>query len=157
MLSNSRILAKKTQGKNTVLLVQANSSYVLILGTYTNNIIQTFFSKKINSTFTVLAERYINREEALLALEYMNRGSRSRTTAQKDVLELSAPQINTKTPVRHQPTVSDLSILLLETSKVSNITKEKEELEKPIVSPYFPTLDIFLSSQMTCAPNTLKG
>lgn len=156
MLSNSRILAKTTQGQNTVILTQADSAYVLILGTYINTKSRNPFSKKVTQTFKVIAEKIIGREEALLALEQINRLARTEskvTNKQTGILSLSAPAIAPATATRKTAENSEATILLLETSKASASTKKTAKPATPVASPYYPVLEIFLASQMTCAPN----
>lgn len=155
MLSNSRILAKTTQGQNTVILAQADSAYVLILGTYIDTKSRNPFSKKVTKAFKVLAEKHISREEALLALEQINRLARTESKANKQTatLALSAPAI-ASAPVEHMASENyEATILLLETSRASTETKKTPKPAAPVASPYYPVLEIFLASQMTCAPN----
>lgn len=130
MLSNSRILAQGIFGTNTVILLQADSSYLLILGTY---------AKK--NIFTVLDQRTLSREEALQALEYIHTLKSHKTSAACTLL-LDTPE-DTYAPV----------VFLLETKKVESATHTVSGHYVQTVSPYFPTKEIFLASQMTCAPN----
>ncbi len=129
MLSNSRILAQGIFGTNTVILLQADSSYLLVLGTY---------AKK---TFTVLDQRVLTREEALQALEYIHT-LKSHKEAPACTLLLDTPVVS-NTPV----------VFLLDTKKAEKETETRATRTKVVVSPYFPTKEIFLATQMTCAPN----
>ncbi len=162
MLSNSRILAQTTDGQNTVILAQADSSYVLVLGTFIYTKSKNLFSKKTTKSFTVVAEKYISREEALLALEQIsrltrknsNQNSNNETRLALSAATIAAPAIsavNTKDQVEF--TQASQAILLLETAKEVVSSEQSTKPEAPVISPYYPTKDIFLASQMTCAPN----
>lgn len=129
MLSNSRILAQGIFGTHTVVLLQADSTYLLVLGTYTKK-----------NSFAVVDQRVLTREEALQALEYIHAQKRHGEHAVCAFLQ--APESNTEE-----------SVFLLETKSEEKKVTPRTTKTKVVVSPYFPTKKIFLATQMTCAPN----
>lgn len=137
MLSNSRILAQTTLGKNTVILSQVDSTYVLILAATVTSV----FTRK--TSLKVLNQKVLSREEALLALEHIHAVSKSKETINKTLfLGTSATVFETGT-----------SILLLETSTKVTVEAPRVTHASHTPSPYYGKLEIFLTSQMTCAPN----
>ncbi len=158
MLTNSRILAQTIYGKNSVILAQVDSLYILVLGTA----VRSFFSKK--TTFKILQQKVLNREEALLALEQINKLSRTKNTTGNTALlteptahatGLSIVETTTHTVV-HSAVHTEESLFLLGTSKVEIPETPVVSTYAPIVSPYYGEKEIFLASQMTCAPNASR-
>ncbi|MBU3668544.1 MAG: hypothetical protein FGM57_01095 [Candidatus Taylorbacteria bacterium] len=141
MLSNSRILAQGKIADNIVFLTQVDSTYVLVLGT--TFIQKGIFSKK--TTFKVLDQKILTAEEALLALEQIKNLQKGEVSSKL----LSAPQL----PGEVSPYIEDSIVLLLETSKEAPLHQPEKKKTAPTLSPYYPTKEIFLASQMTCAPN----
>ncbi len=129
MLSNSRILAQGIFGTHTVVLLQADSTYLLVLGTYTKK-----------NSFSVIDQRILTREEALQALEYIH--AQKRNGEHVACALLQTPESNIEE-----------SVILLETKSEEKKATPYTTKTKVVVSPYFPTKEIFLATQMTCAPN----
>ena len=84
-----------------------------------------------NSSIKILAEKKLSYEEMLVVYQ----------------------QLTSKTLALETATKQSTEIFLLEAPKTEEVyVKEKESFVK-VVSPYFPTKEIFLSTQMTGAPN----
>lgn len=142
MLSNDKILAHKRNGNSAVFLTQADSSFFLIFARLVGG--------KKGMTIKVLAKKELSPEEAEIALKKLTEGA---PVAYLAPASLSPAPFSTSTSTVAQP----CEALLLENPKSDDIlyTKEIKAL-KPTLSPYFPTKEIFLTHQMTCAPNTLN-
>ena len=83
------------------------------------------------SSIKILAEKKLSYEEMLVVYQ----------------------QLTSKTLVLSTTVKQSTEIFLLEAPKTEEVyVKEKESFVK-VVSPYFPTKEIFLSTQMTGAPN----
>lgn len=128
-LSNDKILAHKRNGNHLVLLTQEAGSFFLIFARVIG---------KGDLNIKILAKKELSFEEAEIAL--------MRLLESAPVAQLEGS------------TASDIGevILLEDTSAKIPDTAEVVETHELIVSPYFPTKEIFLSHQMTCAPNSTK-
>lgn len=128
-LSNDKILAHKRNGNHLVLLTQEAGSFFLI------------FARVIGEgdlNIKILAKKELSFEEAEIAL--------------MKLLE-SAPVAQLE-----GSTASDIGevILLEDTSAKIPEPAEVFETYEPIVSPYFPTKEIFLAQQKTRGPDLLN-
>ncbi len=124
MLTTNKIIAHKKVGKNLVWLTQVESSYYLVFA-------QIVQGRKV-STFKIVAQKELSHEEMLVVYQQLTYKTLSLSSgASYDASE----------------------ILLLETSKVKECVSECKKTYVSVTSPYYPTKEIFLSSQMTGAPN----
>lgn len=105
---------------------------------------------------SLVAKQNISEEEAL----HICRGM-SLSTPQNSTLRLnghvldtsSAPSTNSTAGTSHHA-YSECDLLCLPIAQSHTTTTDTAEKKyTKIISPYFPTRYIFLSSQMTCAPN----
>lgn len=134
MLTNDKILAHTVRGKNLILLTQVESSYFLVFA-------QTISHQK-SQTIRIIAQRELSYEE--MAAIY------ARMTF-RPVASLPG----STTPAGNTANASS-EVLFLAVPRSKEAPQPAQPATEPIASPYFPTKDIFLSHQMTGAPNLLK-
>ncbi len=156
MLTTDKILAHKTHGKNLILLTQVESSYFFVVAHVVQS--KSFFtrknSKSSKGTLKTIFQKQVSEVEALVIFnELSGVASNSSTNSTNEPLLIA----NTSTTIstRHSSTgiTSDEAVtLLLEGTVQKTDTKTPATKPQPVVSPYFPTKDIFLSVQKTRAP-----
>lgn len=140
MITTDKILIHKSDGKNLVLLRQVGSSYFLVLAEIKkhqhtvsgHNRQLGFFGRNSYPAINVLAEREVTKEEAFAIYTQIAQSVQEPVAASKEILLTST-----------------------KTSESAKSVIEKET-PTPLVSPYFPTKEIFLSSQPTRAPAMVK-
>ncbi len=156
MLTTDKILAHKTHGKNLILLTQVESSYFFVVAHVVQS--KSFFtrknSKSTKGTLKTIFQKQVSETEALAIFnELSGVSSNSSTSGTNEPLLIA----NTSSVVstRHSSTgitSAEAVTLLLEGSVQKSEIKVPENKPQLVVSPYFPTKDIFLSVQKTRAP-----
>lgn len=142
MLTTDKILAHKTHGKNLIMLTQVESSYFFVVAQVVKA--RSLFSKKsATGTLKTIFQKQVSEAEAAAIFNELTGVNSSPTTS--GVLLLSSA---TQTP---QNSVQEIT-LLLEGAVQKTETSTPVERPQPIISPYYPTKDIFLSVQKTRAP-----
>lgn len=150
MLTTDKILAHKAHGKNLILLTQVESSYFFVVAQVVKS--KSLFSRKnAKGTLKAIFQKQVSEAEALAIFNELSGSAASAASSQPLLLaDVSA----TSGGKAH---VSDISsdeavTLLLEGSIQKTETEAPTTKPQPVVSPYFPTKDIFLSVQKTRAP-----
>lgn len=128
-LTTSRILAHKRSGNVLAYLTQVGEAFFLTFGEVVNG--------RSGIEFKLIAEKNLTAEQAHDVLINIFNVSGTNTTAKTSAA-----------PISDEP-------ILLEVTKVLNTYEEPADVYS-IESPYFSTKEIFLSTQMTGAPNSLK-
>ncbi len=149
MLTTDKIIAHKTSGKNLVLLTQVESSYFLVLTQIISGkkgargSLKTIFQKQLSQAeaFAIFTE--------LSGLGVQNSTASNSSSYSNGTLLLSEQTASSTTSSTEQ------IVLLLEGSVQSDTVETPQATFKVVVSPYFPTKDIFLSVQKTRAPATI--
>jgi hypothetical protein len=144
MLTTDKILAHKTHGKNLILLTQVESSYFFVVA----QVIQTkslFSRKNSKGTLKTIFQKQVSEIEALAIFNELS-GVKTNQTGDENNKPLLLASTNTTISSTEAVT------LLLEGTVQKTDTKTPENKPQPVVSPYFPTKDIFLSVQKTRAP-----
>lgn len=147
MLTTDKILAHKTHGKNLILLTQVESSYFFVVA----QVIQTksLFSRKnskgAKGTLKTVFQKQVSEQEALAIFAELSGTKTTHTTSENNAPLLLA---SADTTISSTEAVT----LLLEGAVQKTDTKTPATKPQPVVSPYFPTKDIFLSVQKTRAP-----
>lgn len=147
MLTTDKILAHKTHGKNLILLTQVESSYFFVVA----QVIQTkslFSRKNSKGTLKTVFQKQVSELEALAIFAELS-GTKTAHTASENNAPLLLASANTTISSAEAVTI------LLEGTVQKTDTKIPATKPQPVVSPYFPTKDIFLSVQKTRAPATI--
>jgi hypothetical protein len=145
MLTTDKILAHKTHGRNLILLTQIESSYFFVVAQVVKT--KSLFSKKTsNSTLKAIFQKQVSEVEAAAIFNELTRMSHS--TNSSGILLLSS------TTKSSNASAQEITLLLAGTVQKTETTTSTER-SQPIVSPYYPTKDIFLSVQKTRAPATI--
>jgi len=156
MLTTDKILAHKTHGKNLILLTQVKSSYFFVVAHVVQS--KSFFARKnskgAKGTLKTIFQKQVSEAEALAIFNELSGFASNPSTNSADETLLIA---NTGTAIstRHSSTgitsAEAVTLLLVGTVQKTEV-KTPESKPQPVVSPYFPTKDIFLSVQKTRAP-----
>jgi len=145
MLTTNKILAHKRSGKNLVLLTQVETSFFLVFA--------HVVSARKTSSLKVLAERELSHEEMLAVYMQMTERRSFPKALSLSGAPLSEPHASRGAVASAAATYDASAILLLETPKAQAAPTSADPVARPIISPYFPTKDIFLSIQKTRGPN----
>lgn len=159
MLTTDKILAHKTHGKNLILLTQVESSYFFVVAHVVQS--KSFFtrknSKSVKGTLKTIFQKQVSETEALAIFnELSGVVSNSSTNNTNEPLLIA----NTSSVVLSKHSSTGISsteavTLLLEGTVQKSEIKVPDNKPQLVVSPYFPTKDIFLSVQKTRAPATI--
>jgi len=156
MLTKTTILAHTLQGKNLVFLTQVENSFFLV------------FAQAVKSwrktSLKVVTEKQLTLAEAKAVFARFTQDtdtapvkSASATGTSSETLAIAAPSIGAPAAtVRSDVSGYASDILLLEAPKKLQTKTAQPKQKAALQSPYFPTKDIFLSTQQTRAPSTLK-
>lgn len=145
MLTTDKILTHKVHGKNLILLTQVESSYFFVVAQIVKT--KSLFSKKTaknaGGTLKTIFKEQVSEAEALAIFNELTGAHQPSETSSALLLPTSTQIANTS---------SQEIILLLEGTVQKSEAKAPAEKPRTVVSPYFPTKDIFLSVQKTRAP-----
>lgn len=150
MLTNDKILAHKAHGKNLILLTQVESSYFFVVAQVVTA--KSIFSRKNSrGQLKAIFQKQVSETEALAIFNEITGAKATEASTTNGPLLLSENSTVAKATLS-----SDEAIILLLEGKTQKIEVAPEVSKpQPIVSPYFPTKDIFLSVQKTRAPATV--
>lgn len=144
MLTTDKILAHKTHGKNLILLTQVESSYFFVVAQVVHT--KSLFSRKNSKgVLKTIFQKQVSEIEALAIFNELSGVKTNKADGENNEPLLLA---SANTTISSTEAVT----LLLEGTVQKTDTKTPESKPQPVVSPYFPTKDIFLSVQKTRAP-----
>lgn len=159
MLTTDKILAHKTHGKNLILLTQVESSYFFVVAHVVQS--KSFFARKNSKaskgTLKTIFQKQVSETEALAIFNELS-GVASNSSTDSTNKPLLIANTSSAISSKHSSTgiSSDEAVTLLLAGTVQKTdTKTPATKPQPVVSPYFPTKDIFLSVQKTRAPATI--
>ena len=150
MLTTDKILAHKTHGKNLILLTQVESSYFFVVAHIVQS--KSFFARKDSkATLKTIFQKQVSEAEALAIFNELS-GATANPSANKILLIADTSSASSVAQATADISSNEAVTLLLEGSVQKTEVQTPDNKPQPVVSPYFPTKDIFLSVQMTRAP-----
>ncbi len=147
MLTTDKILAHKTHGKNLILLTQVESSYFFVVAQVVAT--KSIFSRKNSrGQLKAIFQRQLSESEAFAIFNELTGTHTTSHNTTPEPLLLSDDTKAIETTLSNNEAI----VLLLEgkTEKIEIVLESTQP--QPVVSPYFPTKEIFLSVQKTRAP-----
>jgi isocitrate dehydrogenase kinase/phosphatase len=152
MLTTDKILAHKTHGKNLILLTQVGSSFFFVVAHVVQS--KSFFSRKSSTSrksLKTIFQRQVSEVEALAIFKELS-GINTYAQPSTELLLSDANSVAAHTYSTNNITSDEAVTLLLVGATQKSEIETTDSKPKPVVSPYFPTKDIFLSVQKTRAP-----
>jgi hypothetical protein len=155
MITTSTVLAYKIERNQIVLLSRVGTGYFLTFGNLKNDGSNDRFTDTTatgieNLNFSVIFKKEIHERVAYSI--YIQLQNTANTADKNNNCKLLAGEIIESTETANPYT----EVLFLGQSKTDKTNETPVKTSGPIPSPYFKTRDIFLATQMTCAPN-LRG
>lgn len=148
MITTSTVLAYKIERNQIVLLSRVGAGYFLTFGNlkapYTQNSLT--LQEVGNLDFSVIFKKEVSERVAYsIYLQLQNTNTADRDTNCKLLTGEVSNSSESAAPCA--------DVLFLGQSKTEKTDETPVKTSEPIPSPYFKTKDIFLATQMTCAPN----